>query len=167
MEIHKVVWKTFFFPAFIFSIILFSFGGLIYLTIIKPNLNLKIGLNWVRDQSKRSFLQKLCLDLKNEFKDRFISLVVFGSVARGVSNEYSDLDLLIVIDGNDLLNIRKRVVHIIHKNKISNLYQFDIDLYLYNRETASNFKMIYLDMCTDAIITVSYTHLTLPTTERV
>lgn len=46
--------------------------------------------------------QKILIDLKKHLKqhygDSITDIVLFGSQARGVSNEYSDYDILIVLD---------------------------------------------------------------------
>lgn len=45
----------------------------------------------------KSLLEKLVKTLLNAFGDRLISVVVYGSVARGDNRKDSDVDLLLVI----------------------------------------------------------------------
>ncbi|MHA1710622.1 MAG: nucleotidyltransferase domain-containing protein, partial [Candidatus Freyarchaeota archaeon] len=47
----------------------------------------------------RSVVRRVLDRLLSSFGDRLVSLVVFGSVARGDARRDSDLDLLVVIDG--------------------------------------------------------------------
>jgi len=43
-------------------------------------------------------IEKLVEAMKRKHRDRFISLVIFGSVARGEMRKDSDIDLLLIID---------------------------------------------------------------------
>jgi len=46
----------------------------------------------------KTLIERLSEALKRKYGDKFISLVVFGSVARGEARKDSDVDLLLVID---------------------------------------------------------------------
>lgn len=46
----------------------------------------------------RTLIEKLVEALKRKYGDRFISLIIFGSVARGEMRKDSDVDLLLIID---------------------------------------------------------------------
>ena len=119
---------------------------------IRPGLRIRYGLGNVKDDDKRGFLRGLYYRLRDTFRDRFITLAVFGSVGRGDDDKYSDLDILIIIDFDDISYARERVIEIIHSLKIENQYLFDIDLYLLDTRGAKRFRMIYLDMTSDTII---------------
>jgi len=56
------------------------------------------GLDAVQEPY-RTVLEALLNELKKRFGKRLVSLVVFGSVARGTMKSDSDLDLLIVAQG--------------------------------------------------------------------
>ena len=45
----------------------------------------------------KSLLEKLTKLLQEEFQDRLVSVVLYGSVARGDNRKDSDIDLLLVI----------------------------------------------------------------------
>ncbi|HDN73707.1 MAG TPA: nucleotidyltransferase domain-containing protein, partial [Archaeoglobus sp.] len=47
----------------------------------------------------RSILKALLEALRKRFGDKLISLVVYGSVARGEFRRDSDLDILVIIEG--------------------------------------------------------------------
>ena len=47
----------------------------------------------------KSLLEKLTKLLQEEFQDRLVSVVLYGSVARGDNRKDSDIDLLLVIKG--------------------------------------------------------------------
>jgi predicted nucleotidyltransferase len=46
-----------------------------------------------------SLLERLLAELRREFGDKLVSMVVFGSVARGDNRRDSDIDLLLVVEG--------------------------------------------------------------------
>ena len=46
----------------------------------------------------KTLIERLIEALKRKYGGKFISLVVFGSVARGEARKDSDVDLLLVID---------------------------------------------------------------------
>ena len=47
----------------------------------------------------KSILKRLLRYLHKRFQENLISVVLYGSYARGNANSYSDLDLMVVIDG--------------------------------------------------------------------
>jgi predicted nucleotidyltransferase len=46
----------------------------------------------------RSLLAKLLELIKNHYEDKFISLVLYGSVARGTAKKESDIDIILIVD---------------------------------------------------------------------
>ena len=124
------------------------------MSVLKPELNIRYGVGYIRNESKRRFICELLERLKNVLGSKLISIAVFGSVGRGTDDEYSDLDMIIVVDEvyENMIDIRSKIVDVIHSIKIKDSFLFDIDLYLYNICDASKFNMIYLDMTTDSII---------------
>jgi predicted nucleotidyltransferase len=48
------------------------------------------------DEPYRSLVKELCVALQRVFMDKLVSVVLFGSVARGEARVDSDVDLLIV-----------------------------------------------------------------------
>ncbi|MFP3306215.1 MAG: nucleotidyltransferase domain-containing protein [Thermocladium sp.] len=107
-----------------------------------------------------SLLKKLTKLLLDEFGDRLISVVVYGSVARGDHRNDSDVDLLIVI--KDLpKTITERMMLF---EKIESKIEDDIDKLMdegyyvtfspimKTPEEAVRFSPLYMDMTDDAVI---------------
>jgi len=47
----------------------------------------------------RSLEQKITKEIKNHFGTELVSIVLFGSQARGTADEHSDIDLLVIAEG--------------------------------------------------------------------
>jgi len=107
-----------------------------------------------------SLLKKLTKLLLDEFGDRLISVVVYGSVSRGDHRNDSDVDLLIVI--KDLpKTITERMMLF---EKIESKIEDDIDKLMdegyyvtfspimKTPEEAVRFSPLYMDMTDDAVI---------------
>lgn len=56
----------------------------------------------------KTLIERLIEALKRKYGDKFISLVVFGSVARGEARKDSDVDLLLVIDSIPKRSLKDR-----------------------------------------------------------
>jgi hypothetical protein len=108
----------------------------------------------------KSLLEKLTKLLQEEFQDRLVSVVLYGSVARGNNRKDSDIDLLLVI--KDLpKTITERVILF---DKVERKLDDDImrlmdegyyvtfSPVLKTPEEAVRFSPIYMDMTEDAII---------------
>ena len=119
----------------------------------------KIGLDHVKEPYK-SLLAKLLNHLKSFFSDSLISVVLYGSVARGDNKKDSDLDLMIIV--KDLprgIGGRIRLFEEV-ENALSNDldrlfeegYYISFSPILKTVEEAKHFSPIYLDMVEDAVI---------------
>src|ERR1035437_590065 len=60
---------------------------------------LSTGLGLVMQDAIHPLLDRLRARCQQHYGDRLISVVVFGSVARGTAGPESDLDMLVVADG--------------------------------------------------------------------
>lgn len=98
--------------------------------------------------------------MKEEFKDDLISVVVYGSVARGDNRNDSDVDLLIVMKNlpKDSMLKRIRLFETKVEDKL-NLdeywkmgYYISLSPVLKTPEEAEKFSPLYLDMVYDAVI---------------
>ena len=108
----------------------------------------------------KSLLEKLTKLLQEEFQDKLISVVLYGSVARGDNRKDSDIDLLLVI--KDLpKTITERVILFDKvERKLDNYvmrlmddgYYITLTPVLKTPEEAMRFSPIYMDMTEDAII---------------
>jgi Nucleotidyltransferase domain. len=98
--------------------------------------------------------------MKEEFKDDLISVVVYGSVARGDNKNDSDVDLLIIMKNlpKDSMLKRIRLFETKVEDKL-NLdeywkmgYYISLSPVLKTPEEAEKFSPLYLDMVYDAVI---------------
>ena len=65
----------------------------------------------------KALIEKLVAALKERYGERFISLVVFGSVARGEMRKDSDIDLLLVIDAIPEERIKRQEEFMVWKGR--------------------------------------------------
>ena len=112
------------------------------------------------EEPYKSLLEKLTKLLQEEFRDKLISVVLYGSIARGDNRKDSDIDLLLVI--KDLpKTITERVILF---DKVERKLDDDImrlmdkgyyvtfSPILKTPKEAMRFSLIYMDMTEDAII---------------
>ncbi len=120
---------------------------------------MKVGLDHVIEPY-RTLLKALLDALLRVWKDNLVSLVLFGSIARGDYRSDSDIDLLIVgknlprsrfarqdmfIEAEDLV---QPLLDDLHRSGI----YVDFSPIILSVEEAKKFRPIYLDMVEDAII---------------
>ncbi|MEM3568695.1 MAG: nucleotidyltransferase domain-containing protein [Thermoproteota archaeon] len=108
----------------------------------------------------RGLVSKLLEILLFLFGDRLVSLILYGSVARGEAKRSSDLDLLIIIEGLPESRLDRNKIF----DQIENLLSKDLeDLHasgyhvtlspiLKTPEEAKKISSLYLDMVEDAVI---------------
>jgi uncharacterized protein len=99
--------------------------------------------------------------LEQVYGDRLISVVLFGSVARGTANPDSDLDLLVIIDGlperygdrlDDILPILKGLrVDPTYDLLISEGIFPSPSVILFTPKEANQHRLLYLDMIEDSV----------------
>lgn len=108
----------------------------------------------------RRVVEKLLLALKGKFGDRLVSLIVYGSVARGEVREDSDIDLLIVVDGlprgrlkrQELFEEVERELEVEMNELWSKGFHVALSPIMKTPEEARRLSPLYLDMVEDAII---------------
>jgi predicted nucleotidyltransferase len=98
--------------------------------------------------------------IKQELEDNLVSIVLFGSVARGEATPHSDIDLFIVCENLPQGRMKRRFLFEDIKNKLQNdleklwkqeIYTDFIEL-IYTKDEAKRFRFLYLNMLEDAII---------------
>lgn len=107
-------------------------------------------------------IEEYCSLIKNHFRDRLISICLFGSVARGEAKPGSDIDILVV--ANDLpmdIGSRIRETNYVHENlkkseayislRKSNVSGFISDIF-FTPEEIERHPPILLDMVEDGVI---------------
>ena len=108
----------------------------------------------------KTLIGRLIEALKRKYGDKFISLVVFGSVARGEARKDSDIDLLLVIDSipkrrlerqKEFMEVEKEVEGYLNE-LFDEGYFIDFSPIIKTPEEATRLSPLYLDMVEDAII---------------
>ncbi|ADX84548.1 nucleotidyltransferase domain-containing protein [Saccharolobus islandicus] len=107
-----------------------------------------------------TLLNNMVKIMKEEFKDDLISVVLYGSVARGDNRNDSDVDLLIIIKNlpKDSMLKRIRLFETKVEDKLNldefwkNGYYISLSPILKTPEEAEKISPLYLDMVYDAII---------------
>ena len=105
-----------------------------------------------------SLLERLLAELRREFGDKLVSIVVFGSVARGDSRRDSDIDLLLVVEGiPPTVTGRVRLFEKVEDRlSIGDLrrggYDVSFSPVIKTPEEATRLVPLYLDMVDDAVI---------------
>jgi len=62
-------------------------------------------------------IEGYCLAIKNHFRDRLISICLFGSVARGEAKAESDIDILVIAEALPVdVGMRIKETNYIHEN---------------------------------------------------
>lgn len=108
----------------------------------------------------REVLSTLLKKLIEHFGDNLISMVVFGSVARGEARRDSDIDLLLVINGLPKSRFKRQDIFMEIEDEIMDMlddlrskgYYIDFSPIIKTPIEASKITPIYLDMVEDAII---------------
>lgn len=107
-----------------------------------------------------TLLNNMLKIMKEEFKDDLISVVVYGSVARGDNRNDSDVDLLIIMKNLPKDSMLKRI-RLFETKVEDNLnldeywkmgYYISLSPVLKTPEEAEKFSPPYLDMVYDAVI---------------
>jgi len=100
----------------------------------------------------REALSELLAFLKDKLRENLISVVVFGSVARGTFKEHSDVDLL-VVSRNFPKKLVDRIDLFVDKTfEISMKYGINISIIPLKIDEAQSTQPIYLDMAYEGII---------------
>lgn len=55
----------------------------------------------IKDENIKKMLAELAESLQNIYGDKLKTVVLYGSVARGTQTDDSDIDIMILIDGNN------------------------------------------------------------------
>lgn len=123
----------------------------------------RIGYGWRESihPDYRLLMDVLVSGLVDYFMDRLVSIVLFGSLARGDVHRYSDIDLLVVVDGipkeyAERIKLLAPIIEKVSRYRIKlwlekKIYP-DINIILLDREDASINHPFYLDLVTDALI---------------
>ncbi len=98
--------------------------------------------------------------LRDRLGDRLVSVVLFGSVARGEAGPYSDIDLFIVLEDAPrsmrrrravLEPVRQALTPALEKLWDTGIYTDFVEI-IRTREEAQRFHPVYLDMTQEAVL---------------
>lgn len=103
--------------------------------------------------------------LERELGEQLVSVVLYGSVARGKAQRGSDIDMLVVVDApspEEERLVQKRIGDLVfefdHSGLMGELLQqghlVDLEYRLYTKEEAQRTHLFYLDLTQDAILLV-------------
>lgn len=117
-------------------------------------------IGWRLKEEYRVVADKLVETLRNFFGERLVSVVVFGSVARGEAKADSDFDVLVVAEGLPESRMRRQEIFMQAENEIQDLLEglrregvvVDFSPILLTPEEASKIRPLYLDLVHDALI---------------
>ena len=122
-----------------------------------------LGYRW-RDRINKNYrliLEFIISSIIGYFRERLISIVLFGSLARGTTKNYSDIDLLVVAERipssyskrvKILSSILEGVSEIRYRLWMEEKLYPLVDIILLTKEEARINHPFYLDMVDDAII---------------
>lgn len=105
-------------------------------------------------------LERLVEELKGYFKDDLVSVVLYGSLARGEAGRYSDIDLLLLCESLPDERLKRQDIFLEIEDKLENeleeLYERGYHPYLSpilkTRREAEKLSPLYLDMVHDALV---------------
>ena len=117
------------------------------------------GLEHV-NESYRTVIERLLNELLKVFRDDLISVVVYGSVARGTARKDSDIDVLIVVEELPRSRFERLSMYMKAEENLDPLlnellnrgYAVTISPILKTKREAERISPLYLDMVEDAII---------------
>jgi len=108
----------------------------------------------------RGLLQELVAALRRRLGDALVSVVVFGSVARGEAGRESDVDLLVVAEGLPRSRLRRQDLFMEVEEEVRPVleelaelgYHVELSPILKTPEEAARVTPLYLDMVEDAVV---------------
>ncbi|BDR93463.1 nucleotidyltransferase domain-containing protein [Vulcanisaeta souniana] len=117
------------------------------------------GLDFIKEPY-RTVIQNLLNSLIRLYGDNLVSLVIYGSVARGNQRKDSDIDMLVIFEKlpkpmSDRIKIFERAedeVQSLLDELLDKGYAITLSPLIKTREEAKRFSPLYLDMTEDAVI---------------
>ena len=105
-------------------------------------------------------MEKLVKLLQARLGDRLISVVVYGSVARGTARKDSDIDLLVVAEGLPKSRMKRQQIFLEVEEGLNSVVEelwskgvhVDFSPIMLTPEEASKIRPVYLDMVEDAVV---------------
>jgi len=93
-------------------------------------------------ETEKAVLRELRDTLLQEYSERLQLLLLFGSKSRGDDSEYSDFDVLVVVDDAEPWNLSERMHDSVYPLMAKYDYRIVISLIVLNKEHYSRIKQI-------------------------
>ncbi|MCX9074347.1 MAG: nucleotidyltransferase domain-containing protein [Candidatus Methanoperedens sp.] len=111
-------------------------------------------------QFYQPLLAKLLDLIKDNYENRLISLILYGSVSRGTAKKDSDVDIILVVENLSYTEAMNRFLLVEDRLKESTEYLSikstgyspEVKPIIFSREEASESRYIFLDVVNDGII---------------
>lgn len=115
---------------------------------------------YIRQEPYKTLVEKLIAALVRKYRDRLVSLIIFGSVAREEARKDSDIDVLLIIDLLPKGRLERQMEFIDVEKDIEGYlndlfekgYSIDLAPIIRTPQEALRISPLYLDMVEDAII---------------
>lgn len=111
------------------------------------------------DEPYRTVIKRLLEALKEKYGDRLVSVVLFGSVARGEARKDSDIDILLVVENLPKSRVKRQEEFLEIENRMGSLdnlmdegYMIDFSPIIRTPEEIIRFPPILLDLVEDGVI---------------
>jgi len=130
-------------------------------TSIAFNIGFDLTKVDLRQKTYEPLLRGLLVKLFERYRQRLMSVVLYGSVARGTAQVYSDIDVLVVAEGlpqsfSDRIEEMVEVVDELQSLKLrlwrENKVYASVQIFPLTPEEAEHLRPLYLDLLFDAII---------------
>jgi len=119
------------------------------------------NLELVKQGAYAHLLLKLIVELGRKYQHRLLSIVVFGSVARGSAKSHSDVDVLAVIEGlgGTLASRMEELLAVEHGINVGDEIKWlsthgimtHVSFHPYSPEEMARFRMLFLDIVEDGV----------------
>ncbi len=108
----------------------------------------------------KSLLDKLLQLVKDSYKGKLISLVLYGSVARGTAKKGSDIDIILIVENLSYTEAMNKFLLVEDRLKASEEFLFvikagcspELKPIIFSRKEASESRYIFLDVLYEGII---------------
>ena len=109
----------------------------------------------IRDEQMRKILSELAELLYQVYKDKLKAVILYGSVARGTHTKESDIDIMVLVDGNneELRNYNEKLSDVSTDMALKYLAVFSIiDVSYQEYETWKQVSPFYKNVSEEGVV---------------